>query len=120
MDQATEPARQEDAVPPAVFPQSRSAAEAARARPSETHEIEDFRSLSMGEFIDQHLREQPHDSRESVMEALAEAREMARRVERCECGGKLWIVGTIFFGPTCLECATGDSRPFQAPEIDGA
>jgi len=48
---------------------------------------------------------------------LREALEAFRRDERCQCGERIWVIGSAMTGLMCFACITGEATPEEDYEI---
>ncbi len=81
-----------------------------------------FTPISLGQYVELHLKSNPGLSREEVTEALTDALQAYKSGARCSnCGNPIWVIGSAFSGfEGCFTCITGEADPEEDYEIDEA
>ncbi len=81
-----------------------------------------FTPISLGQYVEIHLKSNPGSSREEVTEALTDALQAYKNGTRCSnCGNPIWVIGSAFSGfEGCFTCITSEADPKEDYEIDEA
>ena len=80
-----------------------------------------FMPISLEEYIELHVKNNPDSSREEITTALRDALEAYKRGVKClKCGNPIWVIGSAFAGNMCFTCITGEAIPENEYEIDEA
>jgi hypothetical protein len=80
-----------------------------------------FVPISIEEYVELHLKDNPDTSREEITLALKDALEDYKRGAKCpNCGNSIWVIGSAFAGNACFTCITGEAFPEDDYEIDEA
>lgn len=77
-----------------------------------------FIPISLDEFIEIHLENNPTEKSNVLRIKLESAIEAYRSGKKCSCGNDLWIVGAATSDFKCFQCITGKSHPAGEYEID--
>lgn len=76
-----------------------------------------FTPIRLEDYVPLHLRSNPDAKRGDVIARLEHAIDAYRKDLRCQCGAKIWIVGSAEVGPACFACITGEAVPDSDYEI---
>ena len=80
-----------------------------------------FVPISIEEYIELYLKDNPDANREEIVIALNEALEAYKRGAKCSnCGNPIWVIGSALAGNMCFTCITGEAIPEDDYEIDEA
>ncbi len=80
-----------------------------------------FVPISIEEYVELHLKNNPDANREEITRALKDALEAYQRGAKCiNCGNPIWVIGSAFAGNMCFTCITGEAIPEDDYEIDEA
>jgi len=79
-----------------------------------------FLSITLERYLELHMENNSAEDRESVKSALLDALSAYQRGERCDCGERIWVIGSAFTGHRCFTCITGEVTPDQDYELEGA
>ena len=79
-----------------------------------------FSPISKSEYIDKHIKSNPSESKEEVMQAINSALTDYKNGVKCNCGNPIWIIGSAVSGNACFTCITHESTPDNDYEIDEA
>ncbi len=80
----------------------------------------EFIAISIGEYIELHLKNNPSEKREDLEHRLEGALKDYKKGIKCACGNDIWVVGSAFVGNSCFTCITGESTPKEDYEIESA
>lgn len=76
-----------------------------------------FTPIRMEDYVELHLRANPGDKRAEVIARLEYAIDAYRKGIRCQCGARIWIIGSAEAGLACFTCITGEYEPDNDYEI---
>jgi hypothetical protein len=79
-----------------------------------------FVPISLDRYVAMHLRRNPGTSRREITAQLKHALAAYRRDERCDCGGRIWVIGSAVVGLRCFSCITGEATPEDDYELEEA
>ena len=79
-----------------------------------------FTPISLGKYVELHLKSNPDMSREEVTDVLEDAIRAYKSGARCHCGNPIWVIVSAFVGNACFTCITGEAYPEDDYEIDEA
>ncbi|MEA3480239.1 MAG: hypothetical protein U9R60_18795 [Bacteroidota bacterium] len=77
-----------------------------------------FTSITIEEFIKQHLKHNPSENKIDLRKRLTIALTDYKNGVKCTCGNDIWVIGSAFVGNGCFSCITGESMPIDDYEID--
>lgn len=77
-----------------------------------------FIPISLDEFIEIHLKDNPLEKPNVLRIRLESAMEDFRNGKKCSCGNDIWIVGAANNDFKCFQCITGKPHPLGEYEID--
>jgi len=83
-------------------------------------EIMSFKKISIENYIELHLKQNPTANKTEIKEKLEEALRDYQKEIKCACGNDIWVIGSAFIGNGCFTCITGDRMPEDDYEIDSA
>jgi len=76
-----------------------------------------FTPIRLEDYVELHLRANPDAKRAEVIARLEEAIDAYQKDIRCQCGAKIWIIGSAEAGLACFTCITGEAVPDSDYEI---
>lgn len=76
-----------------------------------------FVPISIEEYVQEHCAGNRGTDRRDLVERLRSALTKARAGERCDCGNRIWVVGSALAGLSCFTCITGETYPSGDYEI---
>ena len=76
-----------------------------------------FVSISLEDYVKEHLKHNPDTSREEITEGLKDALAAYQNGRKCDCGNPLWVIGSAVAGFACFTCITGEAQPDNDVEI---
>jgi len=79
-----------------------------------------FISISIEDYLDLHIKNNPDTNRASLKANLKKAHWDFKNGVRCECGNDIWVVGSAVMGNKCYTCITGEDDPKDNYEIEWA
>lgn len=79
-----------------------------------------FTLISIDNYIEEHLKNNPEENEIDLRERLNTALADYRAGIKCSCGNDIWVVGSASVGNACYTCITGDSYPDDVYEIESA
>jgi len=79
-----------------------------------------FKPVSFESYVELYLKANPDFGREEIRALLTSALNDHKRGERCDCGNRIWVIGSAVAGNACFTCITGDSVPDDDYELDEA
>ena len=79
-----------------------------------------FVSISLESYVAKHLKSNPGDSPKAIRAALRSALRAHRSGTRCECGERIWVIGSAIVGNACFTCITGEADPSDDYELEDA
>jgi len=77
-----------------------------------------FAPIRLEAYVDKHLRSNPDVKRADLVRRLNRAIEADKKGARCQCGERIWIVGSAELGLSCFTCITGEAEPDRDYEIE--
>ena len=80
----------------------------------------DFVPIEKDLFIEKYLASNPGESAESLSKGIDGALSHYHKNERCQCGNKIWVVGSAVSEYACFTCITGEPYPDDDYEITEA
>lgn len=79
-----------------------------------------FVPISKNKFIEKYLASNQGESADTISKAIDEALSDYNNDIRCQCGNKIWVIGSAISGRTCFTCITGEAVPDEDYEITEA
>jgi hypothetical protein len=76
-----------------------------------------FLPISIDDYVQKHLAGNRGVDRSDLIERLNSALASARAGVRCECGERIWVIGSAEVGLSCFTCITGEAEPDDDYEI---
>ena len=76
-----------------------------------------FVPIEIEAFIDLHLKNNRKCDRKELRAALQEALAARRAGKACDCGNRIWVIGSVIAGHACFTCITGEAVPDTDFEI---
>ena len=76
-----------------------------------------FVPISIDDYAQKHCAGNRGEDRSDLIERLKSALARVRAGERCECGNRIWVVGSAVAGLSCFTCITGEAYPSGDYEI---
>ena len=64
--------------------------------------------IEIDAFIDLYLKRNPDCEREKLRAALQGALAARRAGKACDCGNRIWVIGSAIAGYACFTCITGE------------
>lgn len=77
-----------------------------------------FTWVRLEDYVALHLRANPDSKRTEVIKRLEYAVDAHRKDVRCQCGARIWIIGSAEAGLACFTCITGRAVPGNDYEIE--
>jgi hypothetical protein len=79
-----------------------------------------FVPISFDAYVEGYLRSNPGADRAEVRTRLRRTLEASRSGTRCQCGSRIWVIGSAEVGLACFTCITGEADPSGDYEIEEA
>ncbi len=79
-----------------------------------------FTPISIENFIKSFIKDNPKEDPKELRKRLQEALKDYKNGETCDCGNKIWVIGSACVGNGCFTCITGEGCPDDDYEIEGA
>jgi len=76
-----------------------------------------FVPISIDDYVRKHCAGNRGVDRSDLIERLKSALARACAGARCECGNRIWVVGSALAGLSCFTCITGEAHPSGDYEI---
>jgi len=77
-----------------------------------------FIPISLDDFIEIHLKNNPSENVKVLQIKLESAIEAFKKGEKCSCGNDIWIIGSATNGFKCFQCISGKDHPAGDYEIE--
>ena len=77
-----------------------------------------FTPITLHAYVELHLRANPSAVRAEVIRQLESVIGAVRAGARCQCGARIWIIGSAQAGLGCFRCITGQPGPDHDYEIN--
>ena len=79
-----------------------------------------FTPISLEDYVQRHLKNNPDTSRKEIEGGLRSALAAYNAGVKCDCGNPIWVIGSAVVGNSCFTCITGEATPDSNFEIDEA
>jgi len=76
-----------------------------------------FTPIRLEDYVELHLRANPDAKRAELIARLEDAIDAYQKDIRCQCGARIWIIGSAEAGLACFTCITGEAVPDSDYEI---
>jgi hypothetical protein len=76
-----------------------------------------FTPIRLEDYVELRLRANPDTKRAEVIARLEDAIDAYQKDVRCQCGARIWIIGSAEAGLACFTCITGEAVPDSDYEI---
>ena len=79
-----------------------------------------FVPIQLQEYVRLHVRSNPGANAVDVLSRLQSALAAYKAGRRCQCGARIWVIGSAEAGLMCYTCITGEATPSEDYEISEA
>lgn len=76
-----------------------------------------FVAIGIAEYVELFVQANPGSSREVIRDRLERALARSRSGARCQCGERIWVIGSAEVGAACFTCITGEAAPSSDYEL---
>ncbi len=76
-----------------------------------------FTAIQLEDYVELFLKSNPREDRLEATARLEDALAAFEADIRCDCGERIWVIGSAEVGNRCFTCITGEAYPEDDYEI---